>query len=254
VIVCYAQGGGLGHLTRIRAYLHTVHGDEPATIVSTSPFAADPRVLGPHRLVREPVADVVRDLRPSTLVVDAFPGGIDGELHVPGGIRTVLLARLLRGHEAAPVRFDQVWTVEDLGADQVAALSEISADVAPLELVDPPAPPSRVAEGAWLIPHAGPASEIAELIAYARECAILENRDPRLLVASPHPPPGDIEHLDVYPVWPLFAGAERVISAAGFNVVRQMRRWRAKHRMLPFPRRWDDQFTRAARARQENNP
>ncbi len=250
MIVCYAQGGGLGHLTRIRAYLHTVHGDAPATIVSASPFAADPRVAGPHRVVGGAVSDVLRELRASTLVVDAFPGGIDGELRVPDGVRTVLLARSLRNYSAEPVRFDQVWTVEELGATQQASLSEISGNVAPLELTDPPASPSApLAPGTWLIPHAGPMSEIEELIAYARECATLENHTPRLLVASPLKPPADVDHIDVYPVWPLFAHADRVISAAGFNIVRQMRPWRPKHRMLPFPRRWDDQFTRATRAR-----
>ncbi|MFI1993098.1 hypothetical protein [Actinoplanes sp. NPDC020271] len=203
-------------------------------------------MVGPHRVVRGPIDDVLRELRPSTLVVDVFPAGIGGELTVPDRVRTVLLARLLRGYAGRPVRFDQVWTVEE------ATLPPgISGDVARLELVDPPAPSLPIAAGTWLIPHAGPASETAELIAYARECAGLEDREPRLLVASPHPPPGDVDHIDVYPVWPLFAGAERVISAAGFNVVRQMRPWRSKHRMLPFARRWDDQFTRAARARRE---
>ncbi|GIE88988.1 hypothetical protein [Actinoplanes regularis] len=262
MIVCYAQGGGLGHLTRIRAYLHTVHADRPATVLTTSPFAADPRVLGPHRLLRfsGPIGPVLRDLRPETLVVDAFPAGIDGELAVlPAGIVTVHLARLLRWDAYRPLsglsRFAQTWTLEELDPEHQAHLARRSAALAPLSLIDPAPPePAGIADGTWLIPHAGPATEIEELVSYARECAALEGRRPPLVLASPHRPPGlpaDVEHLDVYPVWPLFASAERVVSAAGFNVVRQMRPWRAKHRMLPFPRRWDDQFTRAARARRE---
>jgi len=39
MIVCYANGGGLGHLTRIRAYLHTTGWDGPVTILTGSPFA-----------------------------------------------------------------------------------------------------------------------------------------------------------------------------------------------------------------------
>ncbi|WIM99691.1 hypothetical protein ACTOB_003351 [Actinoplanes oblitus] len=256
MIVCYARGGGLGHLTRIRAYLHTVHGDEPATIVTGSPFAADPRVLGPHRVL--PVA-ALPSLRPSELVVDAFPAGIEGELSdPPRADRTVHLARLLRWAAyrpllpREPIRFDQTWILEDLDPAHAAHLARTSAACDRLRLTDPPSAPAGLAAGAWLIAHSGPETEIHELVAYARECASWEGCRPRLMLAAPHRPaglPADVEHTDRYPVWPLFASAERVVTAAGFNAVRQLEPWRAKHRMLPFPRRWDDQFTRAARAR-----
>ncbi|MEV0898890.1 hypothetical protein [Actinoplanes sp. NPDC049802] len=255
MIVCYAQGGGLGHLTRIRAYLHTCHGDTPATILSTSPFTSDPRVLGPHRLLP---ASALPSLRPSLLVVDAFPAGINGELtaaSVPPGTATVHLARLLRWDAYRPlmppdpIRFDRIWAVEELDRSPLG-------DASPLSLTDP-APsadpdPAGVADGAWLIVHSGPEAEIHELIGYARDRADLEGARPRLVLVAPHRPPGlppGVGHIDPYPAWPLFARAERVVTAAGFNVVRQLRPWRAKHLMLPFPRRWDDQFTRAARAR-----
>lgn len=262
MIVCYAQGGGLGHLTRIRAYLHTVHADEPATILSASPFTADPRVLGPHRLLP---AAALPGLRPDLLVVDAFPAGLDGELSaasVPPGARTVHLARLLRWDAYRgvlppdPVRYDQTWTLEELTPGHAA---EVRGE--PLALTDPPPAPGPdrdgAADGAWLILHSGPDTEINDLIGYARECAALEGLRPRLVLAAPRRPaglPDDVVHVDPYPAWPLFAGAERIVTAAGWNVVRQTRPWRAKHRMLPFPRRWDDQFTRAARARRSGWP
>ncbi|GIF15775.1 hypothetical protein [Actinoplanes teichomyceticus] len=270
MIVCYAQGGGLGHLTRVRAYLHTVHADEPATVLTTSPFGADPRVLGPHRPRSLPPgadpAAVLRELRPDTLVVDAFPAGIRGELRaasVPPGTRTVHLARLLRWDAYRellppdPIRFDRTWTVEPVTGAHGAHLTRTSAAVAPLSLTDPPAgvgPDGGVAHGAWLILHSGPDAEIDELIGYARECAALEGERPRLVLAAPRRPcglPDDVGHLATYPAWPLFERAARIVTAAGFNAVRQAAPWRAKHRMLPFPRRWDDQFTRAARARRE---
>jgi hypothetical protein len=256
VIVCYAQGGGLGHLTRIRAYLHTVHADEPATILSVSPFTADPRVLGPHRLLP---AAALPDLRPSMLVVDAFPAGLDGELRassVPPGARTVHLARLLRWDAYRrvlppdPIRFDEVHALEPLDDAHAAFLGPAT----PLPLTDPPAAADAAdaADGSWLIVHSGPSDEINDLLGYARDCAEAEGHRPRLVLLAPHRPPDlppDVVHAGPYPAWPLFARAARVISAAGFNVVRQMAPWRSKHLMLPFPRRWDDQFTRAARTR-----
>jgi hypothetical protein len=255
VIVCYAQGGGLGHLTRIRAYLHTRHPGETATILTTSAFTADPRVLGPHRPLP---ADALPTLRPSTLVVDAFPAGIEGELSassIPPGTRTVYLARLLRWDvyrsmlAADPLHYDETWLLEEL----LPAHRAYFPDAVALTLTDPPCPPARgVAEGSWLIVHSGPSPEIQELIGYARDCAAAEGVHPRLiLVSSGRPPdlPVDVWHIDAYPAWPLFAAAGRVITAAGFNAVRQMAPWRSKHLMLPFARRWDDQYLRAARAR-----
>ncbi|HWS39503.1 MAG TPA: hypothetical protein VN408_43010 [Actinoplanes sp.] len=259
MIVCYVQGGGLGHLTRIRAYLHTRHPGEPATILTTSPFAADPRILGPHRPAHGDLATVLRELSPALLVVDAFPAGLAGELTaavVPSGTPTVHLARMLRWDAYRPlipedpIRFDRTWLLEDLDPAHRAWLP---GETAPLALIDPPAPElPALPPDSWLVLHSGPTAEINDLLSYARDCAAAERLQPRFVLASPARPPdlpADVQHVDTYPAWPLFPSATRIVTAAGFNAVRQTAPWRARHLMLPFPRRWDDQFTRAARAR-----
>ncbi|MFD1545241.1 hypothetical protein [Nonomuraea guangzhouensis] len=277
MIVCYARGGGLGHLTRVGAYLHTVHPGAAATILTEWP--GDPAALS----------------RADEIVVDAFPAGLDGELDaagVPPGVRVVHLARLLRWDAYRPLipdrplRFAQTWLAEPVSGPHLAYLRSVSDRIAPLALRDPPGPPAIApgdlpgrppataspgrasvtapedppgpwgvtAPGDWLIVHSGPSEEILELVAYARESAALEGLSPRLVLVSPAAPPGlpaEVAHLAVRPAWPLFATAGRIVSAAGFNVVRQAAPYRHKHRMVPFPRRFDDQFTRAARARRE---
>ncbi|WP_205315393.1 hypothetical protein [Nonomuraea lactucae] len=249
MIVCYARGGGLGHLTRVRAYLHTVHPGEPAEILTA----------WPERL---PGA--------SELVVDAFPAGLDGELSrrtVPPGVRVVHLARLLRWDAYRPlipddpVRFDRTYLVEEITGPHLAFLGSVSRAVTPLTLADPPAPSATPVSdrlrGAWLIVHAGPPGEVMDLVAYARETAALEGLSPVFVLVSPAAPPGlpaDVAHLDARPAWPLFRSAGRIVSAAGFNVVRQAAPYRHKHRLLPFPRRFDDQFARAARVRADQPP
>jgi hypothetical protein len=269
MIVCYANGGGLGHLTRIRAYLHTTARDEPATILTGSPFAADPRVTGGHPVRSAPgglgrdgltrwIAAALAELNPAQLVVDAFPAGLSGELTAPpAGIRVVHLARLLRWDAYAellppdPPRFAETYLVEPVTAEHAAYLRSVSGTVTPLELAEPPVPAGAVMDG-WLIVHSGPEPEIVELVEYAREMARLEGVRPRLTLVSPARPyglPPGVAHLDVYPAWPLFPSAERIITAAGCNVVRQLARWPERHRMMPFPRRFDDQFARAARVR-----
>jgi len=269
MIVCYANGGGLGHLTRIRAYLHTTGWDGPVTILTGSPFAADPRVTGGHPVRSAPdgldrdgltrwLAAALAALAPAELVVDAFPAGLSGELtRFPAGTRVVHLARLLRWDAyrellpPEPPGFAETYLVEPVTAGHEAYLRSVSGAVTPLELREPPAPDSADADG-WLIVHSGPEPEIVELVEYARETAGLEGVRPRLTLVSPARPrglPPEVAHRDVYPAWPLFASAERIITAAGCNVVRQLARWPERHRMMPFPRRFDDQFARAARVR-----
>ena len=97
-----------------------------------------------------------------------------------------------------------------------------------------------------------------ELVAYARElraAEATEGGDPQLVVIAPHQPtelPGDILQLDVYPATHLFSLADRLITACGFNVMRETIPHRDRHRFLPFERRFDDQFLRAARRRGES--
>lgn len=275
MIVCYAAGGGLGHLTRVRAFLHTMRPGHEAVILTSSPFAADPRVVGPHRTVCAPpgadpgpwfVATLagLADLAPVELVVDAFPGGRYGELtaaSVPASVGTVThLARLLRWTRYRAVatgplpRYDRTWLLEPLAPDHHAALAAVSDAIGPLDLADPPAPDGpRVDDGAWLVVHSGPAAEVAELVGYAEQTAAVEGVRPRLVLVSPVDHPG-ITRVDVYPAWPLFARAARIVTAAGCNVVRQAAPWWDRHRMVPFPRLFDDQFARARTTRLRRDP
>jgi hypothetical protein len=255
LIACYAAGGGLGHLTRLRAYLHTLAVDDEVVVLSDSPYAADPRVSSGWTV--RPVSTGLAALAPDELVVDAFPAGLKGELtRLPSGIRVTHLARLLRWDAYRPLlpsdppRFDRTYVLEPLDPAHEAHLRAVSDVVAPLVLDDPPSAPLDV--DGWVIVHSGPDAETLELLAYARDMAAMEGADPPLTLVSPHRPdglPDGVAHLDVYPAGPPGPGVERIVTAAGFNSVRQFAPWRDRHRMLPFPRSLDDQFARAARAR-----
>ena len=101
--------------------------------------------------------------------------------------------------------------------------------------------------------HTGPAAEVLELVAYARDQADAEGVTPWFVVATPAgvapPAAPDLVPVDRYPVWPLFGSADRIVTAAGFNAMRQVAPHRDRHRFLPMPRRFDDQVERARRAR-----
>src|SRR5262249_44558434 len=107
------------------------------------------------------------------------------------------------------------------------------------ELRDPPPaaqtlpdlPPKYV-----LVVHSGPPEETEELLAYARDVCRAEGvEDP---VVQP----------DVYPATLVAGNATRIVTAGGFNAMRQFGR-DPRHRPLPFERKFDDQYGRVRRWR-----
>ena len=196
------------------------------------------------------------------LVVDAFPSGLLGELAgfvPPPGVALEHVARLLLWEryvaDASPdlPRFATTWVVEELHDDQRRALEAASGKVRPLDLVDPASlPPEPLEPPCALVVHSGPDEETIELVLFARDLVRAERSATRVVLASPSRPsglPADVAWVDAFPATGLFANAARIVAAAGFNAVRQTEPFRERRVLVPFPRRFDDQFTRAARAR-----
>ncbi len=234
MIVYYAVGGGLGHLVRATRVIGKLGID--AVIATASPYAE--RVC--TNFVRVPQSlegDVhahrewIRGLHAERIIADTFPGGIQGELC---GLDVPIdyVARLLRWdayRAAVPFELPRIGTtyvVEELTHAPMG-------NVVPLDLSLPVV--EKVEEnGDWLVVHSGPDDEVGELVAFAKELG----KAPRLRVIS---------GADVWPAAPLFPAAAKIVTAAGFNVMLETEQWRAKHVVVPFARRFDDQFVRAAR-------
>lgn len=265
MILYYALGGGLGHLTRGRRVLQALDLTRDAAFVTSSPYATDGRITGgipviavPDSLARDREAhrawlrDVVRDA--DRLIVDVFPCGIQGELQELDGSMD-LVARRLRWSEYRRVndmplpRFDTVWYVEELEREQEQELRIHSTRMEPLELCVTETIAHENRESYWLVVHSGPDDEVRELVAYTEELRRLADVEPeRVLVATRCAMmlPAGFERIDAVPATSLFPAAERIISAAGFNVMLETRQWREKHHVLPFARAFDDQYYRAA--------
>jgi len=230
MILYYAVGGGLGHLARARRVLTKLGLRDRATILTT---ANAPEI-----------ADGIPTLHPSDgidyrsferLIVDAFPCGLLGELkdiEMPMDY----VARLLRWDEYAKAtgavmrRFETTYVVEPVTH---AIASERFID---LDLREPRFEAER--EDFWLVAHSGDEIEVQHLAEYAKELQEIEEIEAPINVAT-----------RTFPLGPLLARAARIISAAGFNLMLETEPWREKHHPVPLPRRFDDQFTRAARRR-----
>ena len=178
MILYYAIGGGLGHLTRGRRVLETLGIAREAAFITASPYAGDVRVTGgipvvpvPAHLERDIVAhrawlgDAVAGA--DRVIVDTFPAGIQGEL-CNLGLPMDLVARSLRWDEyrrAVPEplpRFDTIWPVEPLEPQHEAALRALSATWCALPLHTVVESDARAAPRAdyWLIVHSGPEDEV----------------------------------------------------------------------------------------------
>ncbi len=90
-----------------------------------------------------------------------------------------------------------------------------------------------------LVVHSGPDEETNDLVACARELLAGRGKLTRGS-SSPRRPgrgtlPTDVTWLDAFPATGLFARAERIVTAAGFNAVRQTAPFRAKRFLVPYP-------------------
>jgi hypothetical protein len=284
MILYYAIGGGLGHLTRARAVLHTLGIKDRVALLTSSSFADDPRVVGGFEVIRVPATfesdvaaykdwlhDLIDEFSPAEIYLDTFPCGILGEFcdfRFPRSTVIKCVARLLRWDQyeqnirGASPDLDTCYTLEPLTEEHRQYLRNHTRTFACLNLEDPPRKTSAclgmVLEKikrrlTWCVMHSGPEREIMELLSYTRQLSVAENVEPEILLVSPRAvraTQGGIEHLDLYPADVLFSSVDRVITACGFNAMRQTESIRNRHRFVPFPRRFDDQFLRASWRRQ----
>lgn len=279
----YALGGGLGHLTRARAVLEVLKQD--ALLISSSPHAEDPTLTQgldvlpvPREIRSHPdrlglwLAELIRQTKPASFFLDSFPLGIVGELGkiaFPPELPIHHLARRLRWEEYIPLirgvapRLDLVYLLEPLEAAHLTWLRTHGRRLLPLRLGYPAATETAALAQAWqrltalqpprwLVVHAGPENEIRELLAYAMEMAEMEGISPSLVLITPgeifNPTawPEGVLRLSIYPARAVFPLAQRLITAGGFNIMQETIPWRGLHRVLPMPRRFDDQHARVA--------
>jgi hypothetical protein len=285
MILYYAVGGGLGHLTRARAVVQSLGLDDELVVLSASAFGEDPRILGNAHFVRVPMAlatdlavyrcwlrEVIDTLSPKLMFIDAFPAGLFGEfcdLELPRGLQLYHVARLLRWERyeqrlrGALPQFEMSLCVEPLTEEHRLFLRQCSSAVVALELVDPPGPDAtaerallarlrREGDELWLVVHSAPSWETAQLYRFALAQAAEEGCSPKIVVVAPKAlpwPHHDVTQLSTYPASALFPEADRIVTACGFNAMRQGLRWGSRHLFMPFSRSLDDQHLRAERQR-----
>lgn len=223
--VIYALGGGRGHATRsarLAGWFETgweVHLIWPSRLrgfLCTHPVH--------HLDAAEEVAPLLRQLKPDLLLVDTFPRGLMGELVPP--CPAWLIGRWLKPAYAARPEvqasldnYEAILSVELTPWDRGHHLGPV---------VGPPAPSGSGRGIVWL--GSGPVEE------QRRVCQFLSKE---VTVAAPdlQQPRADLPTL--------LAGADLVISAAGYNAYHEIVQSGRPVIFWPQDRRYDQQHIRA---------
>ena len=255
----------------------TAHTDVPRPLFEPSQLLTLP-VEWAHSLgrVRDYLHSSLEHYNVNSLWVDTFPLGIRGELVDLGAdLERVYIARYLSWPDYLNavqwepttdlVRFDQCWVVDHLHSTQTEYIDQHCERINKLSLPLGWAKANGIASGCdipkktgspvWLIAHSMPASELLELFLYAQDIAQIEQVQPVYWVCTALneqdlPPEflhADVQVMNVFPASQLFEAADRLFTACGYNTMNETEVHAHKHQFIPFPRRYDDQFLRAAR-------
>ncbi len=216
------------------------------------------------------ISKQIEEIKPDKLIIDAFPGGILGELTDLKELKQIknieYIARILKTEiyqkrlEGELPFFSKIWKIEELGKSQNLYLKKLShannISITNLKLNYPSSDADSsisLPPDCWLIIHSGNIEELQNLYDYAQDIALLENISPNFAIIGQIPKPdflpNPIPYYSVYPVTSLLEKANKVISGAGFNIMQQMSEMKEKHIVLPFERALDDQFLRVKLAK-----
>jgi hypothetical protein len=263
----YAMGGGWGHLTRVNTFIHQF-GISDYSILTNNPLAG--KIFSSNQIVSvfghdqteitQTVLQNLQALQFEKLFVDAFPVGLFGELNIVSRHKIVYLARRLRWHEYSKLlnqptlHFEQTFCFEELEENHQNFIEQCSQSITPITLRYEQSDPSKIPAAKipankpiWLVVHAFNREELEALLNYAKEMAKIERQNPTFVVLSDQViQDPDVHGYDFYPAHHWFPLADRIFAGGGFNTLHQAAAFRDKLKLIPFPRKYDDQAWRIA--------
>jgi hypothetical protein len=291
-ILCYALGGGLGHLTRSLALGRQLRrrGCGPVTVLTNSPRADLGAAEGLEVRCLQPVdgmspaalatwvQQAMEEEAPRLLIVDAFPRGLLGEL--PGLLASrncpaVLVLRRLREdyvqqYDLPPFirrHYDRVLLVEKGLEGWRAELGPLAQEVPPIlirsaaELLPPEEARERLRcprEGRVVLGvGAGDPVQVQRFLLLLLKAWTRRGRREHLRLATAQPLPSgpwDPFRIQYYPLFELFRGISLVVGACGYHLFHETQAAAVPALFLPQTRLYDDQFARAAQALVARDP
>lgn len=274
-VLYYAVGGGWGHVHRslrviarylggITVYLVTNHRRFGIAVPrNVRPVYMPPSLAYDVQAYRAYFQHLLGAASFDALWIDVFPWGVQGELHRVAAflapLPKVLVSRYIQweryavhcGHK--PAGLERIYLLEGVHPQQRACFESWGVEIQALPL------DFSLPEGGDFFPelpygvvlHTGNSHELCRLGSYAKHLAPCL----RWYYVAPRPCP-DLGREWYYagrkPYRLFLEEAQYLVSAAGFNTMRELLPFRDKHHVLPFARRYDNQFWRWAYYRSGN--
>ncbi len=271
----YAVGGGMGHITRAKAFLYTTEMELDEVIICTaSRYAKDLLKDYNHEIIPGELAydknelknwllDLIKRHNIGSVYLDVFPGGIIGEwMDFPStDLKFFYLARILKFRfylskfKGSFPAFSEIFICEKISNDQLAWTKSLSRNTSFFNLYyQEKTSPSHLRKrfeaskpDNWIILHSGPEKEVEVLYQEAMDLAKLEKSEPKIWLISGNLPEhlkDKVKYLGAQTYNDLLELADLIISACGFNTMHQLKFIKTRHKSIPFERKYDDQFWR----------
>ncbi|MDY8136031.1 hypothetical protein [Aquimarina sp. 2201CG5-10] len=268
--VFYAQGGGLGHLTRINKLIKTLEiPNSDVLIITPSAFT---KYFEVYTFVKiswnetvgnwsKTIKNTIKYHNITTFYVDTFPFGIKGELNTVyktfPKLEYVYISRLLKWQNyldsilvKASIKFSKTIVLEVMYPEHMIWIENNSKktenillqnnNISSIPFLDKPY---------VLIVHSGGKKDVLKICNQAikeyqnkPEIVIvvftqvdINIKDSRILI-----------YKDVFPVSMYFKHAEKIYTAAGFNSIQELKHYKEKHVAIPLYKLFDDQFFRCS--------
>jgi len=276
MILYYAQGGGLGHLSRSKAVWNTLNLPlEKIILLSSSSFVNQKFIpekvqitSPPPELSSKPLdyqkylANIFEKYSIESVFLDSFPLGIIGEWQNFKSLQQIpvyYIARLLQWEKYikqfsnTKIHFKKTYLLEILEEKHLDFIKKHSKSSENLSLKYPQEKATQEKINLppfWLILHSEPLEEVKNLWSYAQEKATIENQKPFWVICSQVAPQDFFSKekgiwINEFPATNYIAQAQRILTAAGFNTLQECKAYKSKHHILPFFRKYDNQFLRA---------
>lgn len=276
MILYYALGGGYGHFIRAVDFLHTVfptkqaiiwcsqipkgaHNQTPHKLIEVETFTTDTHT--PAGLINQ-LEHIISDNNIDHLIIDTFPFGILNELaeinlsglklsHVARYIKPKIFESLTENE--SEIQFHNTYFVEKPSEAQLLFLQQCSRNTREIQLQNFNYKLDTFFENILttsvvlkiLVVHSGNREELEVLLNFAHDLKKQLTDSCSIFCVSPNQiDTKNMTSLAIFPAHAYYHLFDYVVSGAGFNAVRFAHRAQKKSYLIPFERRYDDQFWR----------
>ncbi|MEP2280545.1 hypothetical protein [Maribacter sp.] len=260
----YVYGAGFGHINRVLNYIYTQNIPLADCVLLTNSIYHDRVPKDIRTLHKEDtsfkdkdgfnlfIQNCITEYKIATLVVDVFPAGFYGELEKSitelTTIQTILLARTVNKDYfekyGSPV-YDIVYTLEN----GIELANYQYKKVVPFTLQIKPREHSQEVifkKPYFLVMHSSPLDEV--LLLYKQ--ALLYRTNEHIYIYSFSDIPKDLIPENTSSIHGnsieehVLENATKIFTGCGFNSILETEKYREKQYVLPFKRKYDDQFLR----------